>query len=233
MGVGAIEEFAKFFPFSRYLLSKGYMTSVTDTVTYFAIIGLVFGIVEDVLYTLQGPGGTAFLRLAVGLFFHAALTSIVGFYFARSYFLRSQQRQTLVAYLSVAAIHGIYDYSAAINNGLFVVAWATAVFVNCYMFWLYYKAVLFDFQFRSGMLRMGGVPGPAYAPAPTPSYAYAGVNQYQQSAPWQPPQPPIPQPPVQSMASYQPPQPVHWQQPVAPSQPPQQYRPPVSPFTPQ
>lgn len=221
MGVGFIEEFAKFFPFSRYLLSKNLMTSVTDTVTYFVVIGLVFGLVEDIIYAQSG-GLTVFVRLASSLFFHAALASIVGFYFARSYFLRAPGRQTLVAYVSVAVIHGVFDYSTLFSDSLFFIAWGLSVFVNCYMLWLFYKAMLFDYQFRNGMIRPVG---PMYPVAPP--QLYAAPQMYAQPAPWQPapqqpiaPQQPAWQPPQAPSASAQPQyqpmpqQPSAWQSPT-------------------
>jgi RsiW-degrading membrane proteinase PrsW (M82 family) len=139
-----IEEFVKFIPLAAYILRKDYFNEHTDGIIYFSIVGLTFGGVESLLYGLNsGDAGFAVVvvRLVLGLFFHGALTSIVG-YFLISAKLKDHSMFTVVgALVSVSLVHTFYNYFiySTSDNPMFIFgAAACALGANSLMFWLYY-----------------------------------------------------------------------------------------------
>lgn len=144
MLIGIIEESAKFFPLSIFARRKNYLSGVTEGLVLFTTVGLIFGVVETFGYMLSDGGNTGFLRLALLLFFHAALTGIAGFHFAKARFYQESYFESWLALAAVMAIHGFYDYSISSGNALILLAIFIAIAVNCYLFWLYYEANVID-----------------------------------------------------------------------------------------
>lgn len=121
LGVGAIEELAKFVPLALVIFHKPYFREHTDGVIYFAICGLTFGAIENILYTLTMGAGTGLVRLALTPFFHAAATSILGFYLASYKINRGRRNQFILALVLVPLIHGIYDFGLMSGIGIMTV----------------------------------------------------------------------------------------------------------------
>jgi len=65
----AVEELVKFIPFAIFIYKKNYFNEFTDGIIYFAIVGLSFGAIETLLYSLSGAGlATIIMRYGIGLF---------------------------------------------------------------------------------------------------------------------------------------------------------------------
>lgn len=139
-----IEELTKFVPIALYLRSKPFFNEHTDGIIYFASVGLTFGAIENLLYGI-GSGGTGLvvIRLVIALFFHGALTSIAGYFYARAHVMKSNLRAPIAAFVGVSITHALYNFviSQTGSNSTFIFAAAAiAVIANCWMFWLYYVA---------------------------------------------------------------------------------------------
>lgn len=147
-----IEEIVKFIPVAVYLLRKDFFNEMTDGIIYFAIVGLTFGGIESFLYGFtSGDLGAvvAIVRLALGLFFHGALTSVVGYYFVRAKVLNKGILPALMALLGVSLIHAGYNFFvySAQNDPIFIFgAAAIAIVTNATMFWLYFVATKKDLK---------------------------------------------------------------------------------------
>jgi RsiW-degrading membrane proteinase PrsW (M82 family) len=84
LGVGFAEEFAKFLPMAWHVHAKRYFNEYTDGIIYFGLVGLTFGLLENIVYTIGYDAGTGLVRVLLDLFFHASTTGIIGFYFVRA-----------------------------------------------------------------------------------------------------------------------------------------------------
>ena len=146
----SIEELVKFIPLSIFLLKKDFFNELTDGIIYFSIVGLTFGAIESLLYSLtSGSFGivVALVRLALGLFFHGALTAVVGYYFAKSKVTKSSMFVVFLILLAVSLLHAGYNYSLynVQDNPLFIFGAAgITLCVNIAMFILYFKAAKKD-----------------------------------------------------------------------------------------
>lgn len=115
--VGFIEEFAKFIPLAFFIYKKKYFSEHTDGIIYFAIAGLSFGVPENIIYTINYGGETGIFRLILTPLFHAATTSVAGFYLARSKFHSEKKLVSVVLpLLSVAILHGLYNFGLVSGN---------------------------------------------------------------------------------------------------------------------
>ena len=116
LAIGIIEESAKFIPLSLFIKNKAYFNEHTDGIIYFGIAGLTFGLIENLVYLffyknhLGGGGLTGIFRLIVLFFFHAASTGIVGYYFAKAKIQHQSLVRSVVALVTMALVHGLYDF---------------------------------------------------------------------------------------------------------------------------
>lgn len=116
LGVGIIEESAKFVPLALFIKGKSYFNEHTDGIIYFAISGLTFGTIENLLYVLAyssklgGGQLTGIFRLIILFFFHAASTGIIGYYLAKSKIRHQSNWRPVIALATLATIHGLYDF---------------------------------------------------------------------------------------------------------------------------
>ncbi len=116
MLVGIIEELSKFGPLALFIRNKPYFNEHTDGIIYFGIVGLTFGLLENIVYavvyskSLEGGQLTGITRLFVLLFFHAATTGIVGYYYAKAKIQKQSIIKPLIALFIFATIHGVYDF---------------------------------------------------------------------------------------------------------------------------
>jgi len=110
LSIGLIEEAAKFLPLALFIYKRSYFREHTDGCIYFAICGLAFGLGENILYTLSFGAEVGIARLLLTPFFHAATTSILGYYLV-SQKLRPERRKLFVlACVLVPLVHGLYDF---------------------------------------------------------------------------------------------------------------------------
>lgn len=115
MMIGLIEETSKFSFLALFIKKKPYFNEHTDGIIYFGIAGLAFGLIENFAYAFLyqdklGGDLTGFFRLGILLFFHAAATGIVGYYFAKSKLQRQGRLKPLLALSAMIFIHGVYDF---------------------------------------------------------------------------------------------------------------------------
>jgi RsiW-degrading membrane proteinase PrsW (M82 family) len=144
IGVGIIEEACKFWPAAFFLHKKSYFDQYTDGMIYFGFIGLFFGLIEDVMYlSILGPG-TGFARIIIALYFHAALTGILGFYFAGNNIKGKPLYKILGPFFIIAGIHGFYDFCLMSESILILTGVAIGIGLNVALFIYFNKAVKLD-----------------------------------------------------------------------------------------
>jgi RsiW-degrading membrane proteinase PrsW (M82 family) len=110
LGVGFAEEFAKFLPMAWHVHAKRYFNEYTDGIIYFGLVGLTFGLLENIVYTIGYDAGTGLVRVLLDLFFHASTTGIIGFYFVRAKLQGTSLRPVAGALLGLGLVHGLYDF---------------------------------------------------------------------------------------------------------------------------
>lgn len=143
LGIGFIEEICKFVPLALFLYKKPFFNEYTDGIIYFAIAGLAFGAPENILYVFQYGVKVGFLRVFLTPFFHAAMTALVGYYLISAKRQHKSILAPIIALLSAAILHGIYDFGllAATRVPIMAVAALAITFgMTAYMFVLYQKA---------------------------------------------------------------------------------------------
>lgn len=147
IGEAAIEELAKFVPLALFIDRRKYFNEINDGVIYFALVGLGFALVENLLYAFSlGVTGTLG-RVILLLFFHAATTGLVGYFLARSKLLREPLTKTLVALVAVILLHGWYNASlnlAVDIPGFFWVALVITIGLNLGLIGIYLRAEQLD-----------------------------------------------------------------------------------------
>lgn len=151
-GHASIEEFAKFVPLALYVYKRPFFNEETDGIIYFAVVGLTFGGIESLLYALVSGGAgivVALLRLVLGLFLHAALTSFVGYFLAK---MRIEGRGVVwvvLAFLVACLMHTLYNIGAYMfeqRPELIFLSAFVGLLMNSAMFVLYYLAGERDVQ---------------------------------------------------------------------------------------
>ncbi len=144
MGVGLIEEACKFWPAAFFLHKKNYFDQYTDGMIYFGFIGLFFGLLEHIMYLLALGPGVGFMRLVVAVYFHAALTGILGFYFADNNIKGKPMKSMIGPFLIIAGLHGLYDFCLLSESVLILVGVGIAIALNIELFLYYKKAIKLD-----------------------------------------------------------------------------------------
>ena len=188
----SVEELVKFVPIAIYLIKRDFFNEVTDGIIYFAIVGLTFGAIESFLYAATSGSiamSVALVRLAMSLFFHGALTAIVGFHFAKAKVTNTSASQAMIALVIVSFVHAAYNYfvfeSSAQPTYIFAAA-AIAIATNATMFWLYFAAAKKDFEL--------GIAPAKNVPSQTPQAPVAVPPQQGSTGMPLPNLPPAPQP---------------------------------------
>jgi RsiW-degrading membrane proteinase PrsW (M82 family) len=110
LGIGFVEEAAKFIPLALFIYKRDYFREHTDGCIYFAICGLTFGLGENILYTMTMGTQVGIARLVLTPFFHAATTSILGYYLINRKLRPEKQGLFVLACVLVPALHGLYDF---------------------------------------------------------------------------------------------------------------------------
>ncbi|HEY9696563.1 MAG TPA: PrsW family glutamic-type intramembrane protease [Trichocoleus sp.] len=141
-GVGVLEEVCKALPVYLLLLRRGKLTEPHTAAFYGAMSGLGFAIAEGAAYSLLYALGLTRGQLGLGSYvaantirfvslplFHAILAGIVGYFMGLGAINPARQTALLVIGLTIAAtLHGLYNTFAGAVPGLFVVAFAIALF---------------------------------------------------------------------------------------------------------
>lgn len=146
------EEVAKFLPLALFIYKRRFFNELSDGILYFAIVGLTFGAVETLLYAVFSDAGVqvALMRLLIALFFHAALTSIVGYALAHKKVGHGSSMEVFLALVGVSLLHTIYNFSLFQADEstflLAIIAVIVAFISNAAMLLLFEHAVRYDQQ---------------------------------------------------------------------------------------
>ncbi|MBC7581259.1 PrsW family intramembrane metalloprotease [Aeromicrobium sp.] len=115
LGIGFIEQAVKFVPLAIFIYKRDYFREHTDGCIYFAICGLTFGLGENILYTSSFGASVGLSRLILTPFFHAATTSILGYYLINRKLNANKTGLLAFACVVIPLLHGIYDFG--LGNG--------------------------------------------------------------------------------------------------------------------
>jgi RsiW-degrading membrane proteinase PrsW (M82 family) len=148
MAVAVIEESCKFIPIALYLFRKSFFNEHTDGIIYFALVGLGFGVPENILYAFSFGTKAGWLRVIMTPLFHAATTAIVGYFLIRGKLSRSQPLAwSGTALLAATALHGLYDFGLMVNSQLPGFAFMSLLItagLTVSLFVLYHEATKLD-----------------------------------------------------------------------------------------
>lgn len=143
--VGIIEEICKFVPLALFIYPKKYFSEHTDGIIYFVVAGLGFGIPENILYTVSFGSEAGLMRLIMLPFFHAATTSIAGFYLAKLKTKTGTKSSLILAVISVIVLHALYDLGLFSGNaGLIILSLIITALLTIGLFLFYLKAMELD-----------------------------------------------------------------------------------------
>jgi RsiW-degrading membrane proteinase PrsW (M82 family) len=143
--IGLIEEVCKFLPLAIFIYPKKFFNEHTDGVIYFAIVGLGFGLPENILYTVQFGAQTGLGRVLLTPFFHAAITGIVGYWLARNKLAGKRIINILPILLAAILLHAFYDFGMTAGIDLLNVASiAIALLLSAGLFYFFVRATELD-----------------------------------------------------------------------------------------
>jgi len=143
--VGVIEESLKFLPLAIYIYKKKYFNEHTDGVIYFAIVGIGFGVPENIAYSIISGAPAGMTRLILLPIFHAATAAIVGYYLIKVKLDKKPWWTVGLALLIVIMIHGLFDFCLSTQNPSLIMASGLITFTVSFMlFVLFFKASKLD-----------------------------------------------------------------------------------------
>ncbi len=143
--IGLIEETCKFVPIGTAMYRKSYFNEHTDGILYFALAGLGFGLPENILYTAQFGAKTGMARIILTPLFHAATTSIIGYFLIRKKLEKRSWVTVAIPLGAVVVLHGLYDFGLVSGQPLFAaISVAITLSLSVVMFGLYTRAAEFD-----------------------------------------------------------------------------------------
>lgn len=169
LGVGLIEEFAKFVPLSLFIYRRRYFNEHIDGIIYFGLAGLGFGLPENILYTVDFGLKTGLMRLVLTPFFHVATTALIGYFLIRAKLDHKPRWQVVAAFVAMALLHGLYDFGLSAGNSLLLVGSLIAgAIMTAMLFILYMRAGEIDQAAglatvgRNAFCRHCGLPNPKH-----------------------------------------------------------------------
>jgi RsiW-degrading membrane proteinase PrsW (M82 family) len=112
MTVGLIEEAVKCLPLAFFIYKKRYFNELTDGVIYFGIVGLTFGIIEDIFYTIEFGGAVGLARVISAPYLHAGFTILFGICLIQRKLLKRSWLFVAGGFLLAVLAHGFYDFAA-------------------------------------------------------------------------------------------------------------------------
>ena len=143
--IGVVEEACKFIPMSIFIYPKKYFNEHTDGIIYFAIVGLGFGLPENILYTLHYGTKTGISRIFLTPFFHAAITGMVGYYLIKTKLAKKSWLRVIPVLLVSMLLHGLYDFGLASNRQSYAIgSIAITLGTSLLLFLLYTRATDLD-----------------------------------------------------------------------------------------
>jgi RsiW-degrading membrane proteinase PrsW (M82 family) len=143
--IGVIEEAAKFVPLAIFIYKKRYFNEHTDGVIYFAIAGMGFGLPENILYTIQFGSKVGISRILLTPFFHAATTSLVGYFLIKAKLKEMPLRLVGLMLIAAMLLHAVYDFGLLSGVMLYaVISLMITVVMAVGMFLFYMRATELD-----------------------------------------------------------------------------------------
>lgn len=124
-----VEEFVKFFMFKGLIKKKFYEYTWADVTAFMVIIGLAFGLSEDIPYAFGASPAIMLVRgFTMG---HIGYGFIMGWFYGKRLYT-GKKKYAVIGFLLPYLIHGIYDYSLEpkllkINDNLAFIAISLAV----------------------------------------------------------------------------------------------------------
>ncbi|MBT8253774.1 MAG: PrsW family intramembrane metalloprotease [Flavobacteriaceae bacterium] len=109
--VALVEEGSKFLFIRGFLYPNKNFNEPFDGIIYSLMVGMGFAMTENIIYVINGDGGTAILRMFTAVPAHAVFAIIMGFYLGEAQL--EEKPSTLYASIGLIAatlMHGIYDY---------------------------------------------------------------------------------------------------------------------------
>lgn len=144
IGVGIIEESVKVLPFSFFVYKKRYFNELTDGIIYFGIIGLTFGIVEDIFYSLEFGGGVGVLRILISPYLHASFCILFGWTLIQKKLLNKSWWLVLGGFIAAVTAHGLFDFFAFLGGWWLLVVLVITIALNILLFVLFRRAQITD-----------------------------------------------------------------------------------------
>lgn len=139
--IGVVEEACKYLPLAFFLYKRRYFNEYTDGIIYFGFSGMLFGLLENLMYTLEFGSTTGINRLLVTPFFHAAASALAGYYLARSKVNGESMLRPAMALAGVIILHAFYDYGLLARQGfLILLSLIIALTVNVSIFLMIKRA---------------------------------------------------------------------------------------------
>jgi len=109
--VGLVEEGSKFLFLSGILFRNPNFDQPFDAIVYSVMIGMGFATAENILYVINGDGGTALVRAVTAVPAHALFAVIMGFFIGEAkVFKSSSMLFSCLALFFASLVHGYYDY---------------------------------------------------------------------------------------------------------------------------
>lgn len=115
--VAFIEEFSKFLFARGVLFRNKNFNEPFDGIVYTVMIGMGFATAENILYVLDGGGGTAFVRMFSAVPAHGLFAILMGYYLGKAKFHHGKTFLfSSLALLVATLFHGTYDYFLFIKS---------------------------------------------------------------------------------------------------------------------
>lgn len=109
--VAFLEEFSKFIFVRGILYKNKNFNEPLDGIVYSVMVGMGFATAENIIYVLQGGGGTAIVRMFSAIPAHALFAVLMGYWLGKAKFTHEREFYYGAVALFVATFfHGIYDY---------------------------------------------------------------------------------------------------------------------------
>lgn len=145
--IALIEEGVKSIPLLLFVYHKRYFNEITDGIIYFGIAGMVFGVIENLGYSLSYGAGVGISRVIIAPFIHAAFCAIFGWTLAMHKVRRWPGLVVVFGAVASVGMHVLYNF------GLFYGMWwsvimsfAIAVLLNVGVFMILKHSKRLDAQ---------------------------------------------------------------------------------------
>jgi|GEM_PF-745808 len=167
LGVGLVEEGAKYIMFRALLWPNKQFKEPYDGVLYAGIIGLSFGAIENIYYVLENGLNTALLRAFTAVPMHGLLGVLLGWYLGKARVEESNEGKKaswgflLQGLFWATVAHGFYDFLAFQTNPF--AEWGLCIFLGWFA-WLGFRLTQ---KSRAISPTWGGTapqPAPAWVP---------------------------------------------------------------------